>query len=226
MQGHSEAVPHLPASDDSPLVWTQWTTLRPTQGAIGYVQVLAKKESFLKLDSDQRRAFVHEQPVKAVRGPSGCLHVIDHHHWARAWLDMGMPEAPVLITEDFSDQASDQFLNMMSERGWLHPFNEHGHRIPLSDLPKSIGELPDDVFQSLAAFVRTAGVYENPGEFNAKFAWADFFRQGVALRPSTVDGFALMLADAFAWSRRPEAMTLPGFISNRDSYDHDKTIQD
>lgn len=108
----------------------------------------------------------------------------------------------------------------------MHPFNEHGQPISLSELPKSIGDLPDDVFQSLAAFIRTAGVYDNPGEFNAKFAWANFLRHGVALRPSTVDGFALMLADAFAQSPRPDAMTLPGFISNRGSRDHDKTIQD
>jgi hypothetical protein len=56
-------------------------------------------------------------------------------------------------------------------------------RIPKSGLPESVGQA-DDVFQSLAAFIRTAGVFENPGEFNAKFAWADYFRQRISLRPS------------------------------------------
>jgi hypothetical protein len=78
-----------------------------------------------------------------------------------------------------------------------------------------VGQLPDDVFQSLAAFIRTAGVFENPGEFNAKFAWADFFRQRISLRPSTVEGFAQMLAEAFTCCRLVEAKALPGFVRDR-----------
>ena len=46
-----------------------------------------------------------------------------------------------------------------------------------------------------------------------------FFRQRVATRPATVEGFALMLADAFAASRLPEAKALPGYISAGESGD-------
>ena len=135
----------------------QWNRLRPTQGAIGYVQVLAKRASFLALPPESRRSFAQDQAIKVVRGPTGRLHVIDHHHWARAWFDMGLPEAPVNIAEDFSGLAGDPFLQSMSEHGWLHPFDALGCRIPLAELPESVGQLPDDVFQSLAAFIRTAG---------------------------------------------------------------------
>ncbi|REG60775.1 hypothetical protein B0G80_3588 [Paraburkholderia sp. BL6669N2] len=192
--------------------WVPWCLLRPTQGAIGYVQVLAKEATYLELGPEARRAFAEEQAVAVVHGPSGALHIIDHHHWARAWFDMGLPEAPVCIREDFRDLTGEQFVKTMSERGWLHPFDENGRKFPLSDLPESVEAIPDDLFQSLAAFVRTAGVFENPGEFNAKFAWADFLRGHVARRPATVDGFALMLAEAFAASRLPEARQLPGLI--------------
>ncbi|WP_410857763.1 ParB-like protein [Paraburkholderia sp. SIMBA_054] len=88
-------------------------------------------------------------------------------------------------------------------------------RIPKSGLPESVGQA-DDVFQSPAAFIRTAGVFENPGEFNAKFAWADYFRQRISLRPSAVDGLAQMLAEAFTCSRLVEARALPGFMRERE----------
>jgi len=148
---------HPASSDDRWLSWTQWTRLRPTQDAIGYFEVLAKRANFLALPPERRRSFAQDQAIKVVRVPSGRLYVIDHHHWARAWFDMGLPEAPVHIAKDFSGLAADQFLQNMSEHGWLHPFNAHGYRIPIAGLPESVGQLPDDVFQSLAAFIRTAG---------------------------------------------------------------------
>lgn len=218
MEGKSHSAADAPAPGDaSPASWVQWASLRPTQGAIGYVQVQQKTTSYLALSPDKRRSFAEEQAVKVVRGPSGSLHVVDHHHWARAWFDMGFPEAPVRIAEDFSTLSDDTFLQTMTERGWLHPFDPQGHEYPASELPGSIGAMPDDAYQSIAAFLRIAGVYENPGEFNAKFAWADFMRQRVAPRPATVDGFSLMLAEAFAASRSSEAKKLPGFIASEES---------
>ncbi|TCF97607.1 hypothetical protein BZM26_30475 [Paraburkholderia strydomiana] len=220
MHEQSESGSGTAADDTSSPRWVPWALLRPTQGAIGYVQVQAKAASYLELKPEARRAFAEEQAIAVVHGPSGSLHVVDHHHWARAWFDMGLPEAPVRIREDFSGFTEEQFVKTMSERGWLHPFDEHGRKYALSDLPESVEAIPNDPFQSLAAFVRTAGVFENPGEFNAKFAWADFLRGHVALRPATVDGFALMLAEAFAASRLPEARQLPGFIPTA-GHEHD-----
>lgn len=198
-------------------VWVQWGSLRPTQGAIGYVQVRAKMTSYLALEPQERRSFVEKQAIKVVRGPAGSLHIVDHHHWARAWFDMGFPEAPVSVAEDLSALSGDTFIREMAERGWLHPFDAHGQKYPASRLPASIGAMPDDIYQSIAAFLRMAGVYENPGEFNAKFAWADFMRDRVALHEASVDGFSLMLAEAFAASRSSEARNLPGYICNEAS---------
>ncbi|SPB18199.1 chromosome partitioning protein ParB [Caballeronia novacaledonica] len=194
--------------------WVHWSFLRPTQGAIGYVQVLAKRASYLDLASTKRRSFVEQQAIKVVRGPSDELHIIDHHHWSRAWFDMGLPEAPVRIAEDFSSLSQVQFRDEMVKRGWLHPFDHCGRKISVEQLPRSVAELPDDVFQSIAAFLRMAGIYDNPGEFNAKFAWADFMRRRITVRPLNVEGFALMLAEAFKASRLPEAVELPGFIKD------------
>jgi hypothetical protein len=89
MQDDSKSTHHPASSDDRWLSWAQWTSLRPTQGAVGYVQVLAKRASFLALPPESRRSFAQDQAIKVVRGPSGRLYVVDHHHWARAWFDMG-----------------------------------------------------------------------------------------------------------------------------------------
>ncbi|WP_186332119.1 ParB/Srx family N-terminal domain-containing protein [Bordetella genomosp. 13] len=191
--------------------WAQWTDLRPTQGAIGYIQVQGKTASYLALEPERRRAFVEEQAIKVVSGPSGLLHIIDHHHWARTWFDLGLPEAPISRVKDFSGLDEASFLREMAERSWWHPVDPDGHEYPVSQLPKSIATMPDDVYLSVAAFLRMAGIYDNPGEFSAKFAWAAFMRQRVAKRPSTVDGFARMLAEAFGMARLPEAKALPGY---------------
>ncbi|WP_180736477.1 ParB/Srx family N-terminal domain-containing protein [Paraburkholderia sp. PGU19] len=203
-------------AERGPLLRVHWTLLRPTQGAIGYVHMQTKRARYLELPDNDRAPFFEEQAIRVVLGPAGLMHVVDHHHWARAWHDMGIPEAPVRITDDFSALDGDSFLRALSNRGWMHPFDEHGREIRVAELPCSLAELPDDVFQSLAACLRTAGVFENPGELNAKFAWADFLRQRIRLRPSTVEGFALMLAEAFAASRRRDARDLPGYLSSRN----------
>jgi hypothetical protein len=195
----------------------QWELLRPTQGAIGYVQVLEKKETYLEMPTEKRWPFIREQAIKVVRGPSDSLHIIDHHHWARAWFDLGLPEATVIVLADFSELPRDLFIEKMAERGWLHPFDKDGCRISVQEIPDFIGDIPDDVFQSLAAFLRMTGTYDNPGEFNAKFAWADFLRRHIKTRAATVEGFARMLADAVSASRSPEATELPGFIPRSES---------
>lgn len=219
MEGHAKSEGGISGSNDAPVALVHWDLLRPTQGAIGYVQVQAKQASYREVASEKRRSFIEQQAVKVVRGPTGDLHVVDHHHWSRAWFDVGLPEAPVRIVEDFSSLTDARFLAEMAQRGWLHPFDHCGREIPVERLPRSVAELPDDVYQSIAAFLRTAGAYDNPGEFNAKFAWADFLRRRIVLRPPTVEGFARMLAEAFAASRLPEAAKLPGFV--KDAQDHD-----
>jgi hypothetical protein len=71
-----------------------------------------------------------------------------------------------------------------------HPYDERGTKVDVDKIPKSVADMPDDPYQSLAAFLRVGGAFENPGEFNAKFAWADFLRHWVTGDPHSVEGFA------------------------------------
>lgn len=158
-----------------------------------------------------RAAFLREHALKVVRGPGGTLHVIDHHHWARAWHELGIDVAPISIACDFSGGDHDAFIAALREHGWIHPFDAQGRETSVDALPASIAAMPDDPYLSLAAFVRMAGVYEDPPEFNAKFAWADYFRAHMEADFASISGFAKALAQAIAASRQDEARELPGF---------------
>jgi hypothetical protein len=185
--------------------------LRPTQFALGMVQVKSKMAKTIRFPSDERDAFLAKMAITVVRGPGGRLHIIDHHHWARAWIELGLEEAPVRVKEDFGNVDQASFLAEMNNRGWLHPYNERGEKVDVGTLPRTVASMPDDPYLSLAAFLRVAGVYENPGDFNAKFAWADYLRKQVTGDSGTVEGFAEMLALAYRIAHTPEARSLPGY---------------
>lgn len=188
--------------------------LRPTQYAVGMVQVRRKMGETRRVGAGERYAFMEERAIAVVRGPRSRLHVIDHHHWARAWIELRIERAPVHVKGDFSDLDDIDFLAAMMERGWLHPFNERGEKVDVASLPRTVAEMPDDPYQSLAAFLRIAQVFENPGEFNAKFAWADYLRKQVTGDSGTIEGFADMLATAFRFAHTQEARALPGYLGN------------
>jgi hypothetical protein len=185
--------------------------LRPTQIALGYIHVRLKMAQTEQVERPELDTFLSERALVVVRGPASRFHIIDHHHWARAWLELGMMQAPVKIVADFTALDERAFIVEMRRRGWFHPYDQYGKEVSLGDIPTNLWDMPDDPYQSLAAFVRSAGVYVNPGEINAKFAWADFLRIRVPANASTIEGFADMLATALRMSRMPQASTLPGF---------------
>jgi hypothetical protein len=186
--------------------------LKPTQIALGMAHVRLKMMETRSVNECARGAFFSQRAIAVVRAPANRLHVVDHHHWARAWIELGMAEAPINLVADFAMLDESAFLANMNRRGWLHPYDERGTRVGLDIIPESVADMPDDPYQSLAAFLRLAGVFENPGEFNAKFAWADFLRKRVSGDPHSVEGFANMLAMAFRLSNTREARALPGYL--------------
>ncbi|KDR38615.1 ParB/Srx family N-terminal domain-containing protein [Caballeronia glathei] len=187
--------------------------VKPTQGALGLEHVREKMAMTGEHSADTLPSFLRDHALRAVRGPGGSLHVIDHHHWARAWYELGFREAPVCVDCDFSALPPDEFIEAMNARGWFHPYDERGRPTSVERLPGTIAAMPDDPYLSIAAFARMAGVFEDPPEFNAKFAWADFFRTRVSGDFGTISGFAKALAQAIATSSDAAARRLPGLIA-------------
>jgi hypothetical protein len=71
-------------------------------------------------------------------------------------------------------------------------------------------ELRDDVYRSLAGFVRSAGGYTKTPTAFAEFAWADFFRHRITIGPTHED-FKQAVAQALTMAKSTVARNLPGY---------------
>jgi hypothetical protein len=184
--------------------------LRPTQITIGLIEVGVKRKELEALKKHQQRDFLAAHMIPAVYGPDGHLHITDHHHLARAALEAGVETGFFLIEADLAQLDSSAFWREMGEKSWAHPIDEHGKRQPFTAIPKHLGELRDDVYRSLAGFVRTAGGYDKTPTAFCEFAWADFFRHRILVGPTHED-FKRAVDEALALARSPAARALPGY---------------
>jgi hypothetical protein len=188
--------------------------LRPTQITVGMLQVAHKQK---RLREMLRRPaelveFIIERPIRVVLGPRGGAYVIDHHHLALALIREKYETAPMDIEADFSALTEDAFWKKMLSRKFTHPYDAEGKQRPLSRIPRTLKALEDDVYRSLAGFVREEGGYEKVDAPFAEFLWADYFRPRIH-RKLVVRHFDKALAHAVKSARQPEAKGLPGFIS-------------
>lgn len=184
--------------------------LRPTQITIGLIEVRVKRDDLQALSKHNQRDFLAEHMIPAVFGPDERIYITDHHHLARAALEAGIETGFFLIEADMAQLEPTGFWRLMGEKRWAHPIDEHGHRQPFTAIPKHLEELHDDVYRSLAGFVRSAGGYEKTPTAFAEFAWADFFRRRIIIGPQPED-FRHAVDEALALARSVAAHDLPGY---------------
>jgi len=194
-------------------------SLRPTQLTLGMNQVLQKMDVTRDNGTNARgkpspaasRRFARRHRICTIAGPGGALYIADHHHWARAWLELGWRRAPVTIIADLSELEPDVFWRRMRALGHLHPYDEHGELLGAADLPPNVMGMRDDPYRSLAAFARETGAYRKPGNAYGDFSWAGFFRNRIHEDVHSIAGFARALARAIRLARTRSARRLPGF---------------
>ncbi|MCA3185544.1 MULTISPECIES: ParB-like protein [unclassified Cupriavidus] len=188
-------------------------TLRPTQITLGMYQVHEKMDvSARPRSAAALRRLLEDHRIQTIAGPGGALYIADHHHWARAWLELGWEEAPVAILDDLSHLAPGKFWKRMRALGHVHPYDEHGEHLSEKDLPATVMGMRDDPYRSLAAFTRNAGAYRKPGNAYGDFRWAAFFRRYVAEDMESIAGFARAMTQAIPLARSSKARRLPGFV--------------
>jgi len=163
------------------LVKVRLEKLRPTQGAVGYDEVAFRRRQLSALRSEERDRFISERPFPAVLGPSAEHFIIDGHHLGRALLEEGVGMAPLSLIEDFSHLEPIAFWQVMDRRGLIFPYDVNGRCQDFEKLPKTLRELADDPFRSLAAQVRRVGGYPKDSTPFAEFKWADYFRCHISL---------------------------------------------
>ena len=184
--------------------------LRPTQMTVGMREVKEKRKRFREQDAKKQSTMIGKHMIPVVVGPDKRYYLVDHHHLARALHDEGIKDILVTVIGDLSMVERDAFWGVMDNKRWVYPYNAKGERREFSDLPRSIDDLKDDPFRSLAGELRRAGGFAKDTTPFSEFLWADFLRRQIQ-RKVVEDHFAKALEDALDLAKSDRAVYLPGW---------------
>jgi hypothetical protein len=185
-------------------------SLCPTQLTVGLLEVEVKRKRLAALSPKDQGEFLKDHPMPVVIGPGKKLYITDHHHLARAAFDLKISESCFDVDEDLSSMTQDKFWVEMDKQSWVHPLDHNGVRHRYEAIPKTLDKLTDDVYRSVAGFVRDAGGYDKTHTAFAEFIWADFFRRNIAIEDVTED-FKGAVKRGIELARSPMAKRIPGF---------------
>jgi hypothetical protein len=184
--------------------------LRPTQITVGMREVLVKRKRWRETATKKAEKFLGKHMIPVILGPKLRHYVTDHHHLARALYDEGVKDVAVTIAVDLSKLEPDAFWTVMDDRNWMHPFDVKGRRRHYRDIPKSVAELVDDPFRSLAGELRRAGGFAKDTTPFSEFLWADFLRRRMKRKEVERD-FDRAVEEALELAKSDAADYLPGW---------------
>jgi hypothetical protein len=184
--------------------------LHPTQITVGMREVEAKRKRWREQDGKKAGKFLGKHMIPVILGPKERHYVIDHHHLARALHDEDVDEVLVSVVANLSKLEPDAFWVVLDNRSWMHPFDDQGRRREYKDIPKSVSDLIDDPFRSLAGELRRAGGFSKETTPFCEFLWADFLRRRIK-RKTVEDNFERALEKALQFAKTHDAGYLPGW---------------
>jgi hypothetical protein len=184
--------------------------LRPTQITVGMREVKAKRKAWRARQSAKGAEFLGRHMIPVILGPKDRHYVIDHHHLALALHEEGVKHVLVTVVATLHRLEQDAFWFVLDSRQWMHPFDDEGRRHGYEDIPKSIEDLIDDPFRSLAGGLRRLGGYAKDTTPFSEFLWADFLRRRLK-RKAVERDFDAALGQALKLARSGEADYLPGW---------------
>jgi hypothetical protein len=185
--------------------------LRPTQMTVGMREVKEKRQRWREHKSKKKQEeLLGKHMIPVVVGPDKRFYVVDHHHLARALHDEGIEAILVAVIGDLSMVERDAFWGVMDNKRWVYPYDAKWERRTFKDLPKSVIELKDDPFRSLAGELRRAGGFAKDTTPFSEFLWADFLRRQMP-RKIVEDHFAKAMEKALELAKSDNAIYLPGW---------------
>jgi hypothetical protein len=184
--------------------------LRPTQMTVGMREIKAKRKRWREIAADKGGEFLGKHMIPVVLGPKERHYIIDHHHLCRALHEEGVKEVLVTVVSHLHKLEPDAFWFFLENRNWMHTFDAEGRRRDYKDLPKSVKEMVDDPFRSLAGELRRAGGFAKDTTPFSEFLWADFLRRRVK-RHAVENDFDRALEEALRLAKSKEADFLPGW---------------
>jgi hypothetical protein len=186
-------------------------SLRPTQMTVGMREVKEKRKRWRDHKSKKKRAeLLGTHMIPVVLGPDQHYYVVDHHHLARALHDEGVKDILVTIIGDLSMVDRDAFWGVLDNKRWVYPYDSKGERRHFKEIPKTVVDLKDDPFRSLAGELRRAGGFAKDTTPFSEFLWADFLRRNMSRKVVEAD-FEKGLEKALALAKGKAAIYLPGW---------------
>jgi hypothetical protein len=183
--------------------------LHPTQITVGMREVDEKRKAWRERKGD-RGDFLGRHMVPVICGPKDRYYVIDHHHLARALFEEGQRDVLVTIIADLKRLDRDSFWFVLDYHDWMHPFDDEGKRRGYENIPKSVKDLVDDPYRSLAGELRRLGGFAKDTTPFSEFLWADFLRR--RLKRKVVElNFGEALEQALKLAKNTDADYLPGW---------------
>ena len=184
--------------------------LRPTQITVGMREVKEKRRRWHELPKEKKDEFLGRHMVPAIFGPKERYYVVDHHHLALALHEEGAKHVFVSVVADLRMLEREAFWVFLDHRGWVYPYDADGVRQGFDAIPKSVDDLVDDPFRSLAGELRQAGGFAKDTTPFCEFLWADTLRRRMT-RKSVDKDFDAALRDALAFAKSQNATYLPGW---------------
>jgi hypothetical protein len=154
--------------------------------------------------------FLGRVMIPVVLGPDKCHYVVDHHHLARALHEEGVADILVTVIADLTMVDPDGFWGVLDNRKWVYPYDAKGERRRFSDIPKTVADLKDDPFRSLAGELRRVGGFAKDTAPFSEFLWADFLRRKMSRRSVEKD-FEKAVEKALGFAKGKDAIYLPGW---------------
>jgi hypothetical protein len=184
--------------------------LRPTQITVGMREVSVMRARWRARSEKKDLKFLEHHIVPVVLGPKHDHFVIDHHHLCLALHQEGVKDVFVTVAADLARLEKNAFWVFLDNRAWMHPFDDEGRRCAYSDIPRTLEQLVDDPFRSLAGELRRAGGFAKDTAPFSEFLWADFLRRRIKRKRVERD-FEGALKKASALAKSKDADYLPGW---------------
>ncbi|WP_035853789.1 ParB-like protein [Deefgea rivuli] len=189
--------------------------LHPTQPAVGMLRVEDTIQKLRGKSTAALQKYAKKKTIVVVIGPNGEFYLADRHHLSRSLFDLGLEQAPVKIIGKLDNPAT--FWTDMRKNNWAYPVDEHGKEIDPNQLPKTLAELKNDPYRSLAAYAQEDGAYgKAQNAYFIEFAWSTYFGNAMQWRPITRNNLHSAINEAKILACKPAAKPLPGYKAECD----------
>lgn len=188
--------------------------LHPTQFALGWREVVAKREKLDAKDAAALAAYLKDKDVPVVIGPGGVPFMTDGHHTLRALLESTHADKTAYghVFANWSALTPADFWARMRASNYAYLKDATGRDAAPEQLPATLLEMQRDPWRGMAWALMEAGAFtELKGVFFQEFRWADFLRAQVKWNDADDADFERALAQARVLTASPAAAQLPGF---------------